>query len=89
MIAASPRSCSCRALLSHTGPPPRGSPVAAAMKRMVLDGATVITGSFNFTKAADEENAENLIIIEGKPKIAAAYARNFEAHLGHSTPFGK
>ena len=32
-------------------------------KVMVIDGETVITGSFNFTKAAEERNAENLLII--------------------------
>ena len=37
-------------------------------KVMVLDGATVITGSFNFTKQAETSNAENLVVIEGKPK---------------------
>jgi len=29
---------------------------------MVIDGKNVITGSFNFTKAAEENNAENLLI---------------------------
>ena len=29
-------------------------------KVMVIDGETVLTGSFNFTKAAQEKNAENL-----------------------------
>ena len=33
-------------------------------KVMIIDGNTVITGSFNFTKAAEEKNAENLLIIE-------------------------
>jgi phosphatidylserine/phosphatidylglycerophosphate/cardiolipin synthase-like enzyme len=57
-------------------------------KIVLIDGATVITGSFNFTKAAAEtENAENLVIIDEKPKIAAAYAQNFERHLAHSHPF--
>ena len=32
-------------------------------KIMVIDGATVITGSFNFTKAAETSNAENLLVI--------------------------
>jgi phosphatidylserine/phosphatidylglycerophosphate/cardiolipin synthase-like enzyme len=32
-------------------------------KVMVIDGQTVITGSFNFTKAAEVNNAENLLII--------------------------
>jgi phosphatidylserine/phosphatidylglycerophosphate/cardiolipin synthase-like enzyme len=30
---------------------------------MIIDRETVITGSFNFTKAAEEKNAENLLII--------------------------
>jgi phosphatidylserine/phosphatidylglycerophosphate/cardiolipin synthase-like enzyme len=32
---------------------------------MIIDGETVITGSFNFTKAAEENNAENLLVIRG------------------------
>ena len=32
-------------------------------KVMVIDGRIVITGSFNFTKAAEENNAENLLVI--------------------------
>ena len=35
-------------------------------KVMIIDGETVITGSFNFTKAAEENNAENLLIIHDK-----------------------
>ncbi len=32
-------------------------------KIMIIDGTTAITGSFNFTKAAEVRNAENLLII--------------------------
>ena len=32
-------------------------------KVIVIDGEIVLTGSFNFTKAAQEKNAENLLII--------------------------
>jgi phosphatidylserine/phosphatidylglycerophosphate/cardiolipin synthase-like enzyme len=35
-------------------------------KVMVIDGQTVLTGSFNFTKAAEEKNAENLLVLRGK-----------------------
>lgn len=52
-------------------------------KVMVIDGATVITGSFNFTKAAEESNAENLLVIRDG-QLAAKYAENWEAHLRHS-----
>lgn len=55
-------------------------------KVMLIDGRTIVTGSFNFTRAADEENAENLLVITGKPKLYAAYQKNFEAHLKHARP---
>jgi phosphatidylserine/phosphatidylglycerophosphate/cardiolipin synthase-like enzyme len=52
-------------------------------KVMVIDDATVITGSFNYTKAAENKNAENLLIIHD-PKLAQAYAKNWENHQAHS-----
>jgi len=52
-------------------------------KVMILDGQTVITGSFNFTKAAEEHNAENLVVIHDG-LIAALYAQNWKAHAAHS-----
>ena len=58
-------------------------------KVMIFDGQTVSTGSFNFTRSADVENGENLLILTGKPKIIAAYEKNFEKHLGHSKPLTK
>ena len=54
-------------------------------KVMVIDGRTVVTGSFNFTRAAEQKNAENLLIIEC-PELADLYARNWELHRGHSEP---
>jgi phosphatidylserine/phosphatidylglycerophosphate/cardiolipin synthase-like enzyme len=42
---------------------------------MVIDGETVITGSFNFTKQAEERNAENLVVIRDR-KLAKLYTRN-------------
>jgi phosphatidylserine/phosphatidylglycerophosphate/cardiolipin synthase-like enzyme len=43
----------------------------------------VITGSFNFTKAAEENNAENLLIIHDG-KLASLYIKNWEEHAEHS-----
>jgi phosphatidylserine/phosphatidylglycerophosphate/cardiolipin synthase-like enzyme len=40
-----------------------GQHTIAHNKVMIIDGETVITGSFNFTKAAEENNAENLLVI--------------------------
>ena len=52
-------------------------------KIMVIDGATILTGSFNFTKAAEENNAENLLVIQNAA-LAEKYAANWQAHLKHS-----
>lgn len=50
---------------------------------MVIDGETVITGSFNFTKAAEENDVENLLVIRDK-KLASLYMKNWQEHAQHS-----
>jgi phosphatidylserine/phosphatidylglycerophosphate/cardiolipin synthase-like enzyme len=52
-------------------------------KIMIIDKETVITGSFNFTKAAEEKNAENLLIIKSK-ELAKIYTENWNEHKKHS-----
>lgn len=63
---------------------------AAHNKVMVIDngtpGAVVITGSFNFTQAAQHRNAENLLLLRGNPTLAEAYAANWRRHKIHSLP---
>lgn len=56
-------------------------------KIMIVNRAVVITGAFNFTKAAEERNAENLLVIKGEPGLARKYLANFEEHLGHSEKY--
>ena len=51
-------------------------------KVMVIDGETVITGSFNFTKAAKKKNAENLLIIHDR-NLAEKYVKNWQEHAQH------
>ena len=58
----------------------------AHSKIMVLDDATVITGSFNFTKAAEESNAENLLVLRSR-ELAARYLENWTTHQAHSQPY--
>ncbi|MDR3411948.1 MAG: phospholipase D family protein [Formivibrio sp.] len=55
-------------------------------KIMVIDGHTILTGSFNFTKAAEESNAENLLVIDDAA-LAKKYTANWNAHLEHSEPY--
>ena len=47
-------------------------------KVIVIDGETVITGSYNFSKNAETRNNENLLIIKGNREIAAAYVAEFQ-----------
>ena len=55
-------------------------------KVMIIDGQTVITGSFNFTNAAEDRNAENLLIIKNKT-LASKYRTNWNKHSKHSEPY--
>jgi phosphatidylserine/phosphatidylglycerophosphate/cardiolipin synthase-like enzyme len=54
---------------------------------MIIDRAVLNKGSFNFTKAAEEKNAENLLVIRGDPELVKKYLANFEEHLGHSEKY--
>jgi phosphatidylserine/phosphatidylglycerophosphate/cardiolipin synthase-like enzyme len=56
-------------------------------KIMIVDREIVITGSFNFTKAAEEKNAENILVIRGNPDLTAKYIGNFDWHLRHSDAY--
>jgi phosphatidylserine/phosphatidylglycerophosphate/cardiolipin synthase-like enzyme len=55
-------------------------------KVMVVDQWKTITGSFNFTKAAESSNAENLLLITDKD-VATQYLRNWQEHAKHSEAY--
>lgn len=55
-------------------------------KVMVIDGSTVITGSFNFTASAQNRNAENLLVIQDA-ELARLYAENWQRRLNASHPY--
>ena len=67
-----------------------GDHQSAHSKVMVIDAgmpsAVVITGSFNFTRAAQHKNAENTVFISGNDALAEAYVQNWQRHRAHSTP---
>lgn len=52
-------------------------PAIAHNKIMIIDEKEVITGSFNFTKAAQNKNAENLLIIHDTA-LANLYLKNWQ-----------
>ena len=55
-------------------------------KVMVIDGQRVITGSFNFTAAAQNHNAENLLVLDDSA-LAAQYRTNWERRRAASTQY--
>ena len=55
-------------------------------KVMILDGTAVLTGSFNWSKAAETRNRENLLIIK-KKKLAARYLHNWQRALKKAIPY--
>ena len=65
---------------------------AAHNKIVVIDAGAadcaVITGSFNFTYAAQYENAENAVILRGNPPLCDAYRDNWQRHRAHALPYG-
>lgn len=68
-----------------------GQHTSAHNKVMILDvglpSAAVITGSFNFTQAAQYRNAENVLLLRGNPNLTEAYAANWRRHRSHSQPY--
>ena len=46
-------------------------------KVIIIDGETVITGSYNFSNAADRDNDENALILHS-PEVAKRYTQQFE-----------
>jgi phosphatidylserine/phosphatidylglycerophosphate/cardiolipin synthase-like enzyme len=56
-------------------------------KVMIIDGTTVLTGSFNWSRAAETTNAENLMVFRNSPALANAYTNNWMARAQHAMPF--
>jgi phosphatidylserine/phosphatidylglycerophosphate/cardiolipin synthase-like enzyme len=56
-------------------------------KYIVIDGNSVETGSFNFSKAAAQSNSENVIVVWNRPAIAAAYLNNWTHLFENGKPF--
>jgi len=67
-----------------------GEHQGAHNKVMVVDAGTasalVVTGSFNFTRAAQHKNAENIVFISGNEGLVRAYVRNWQNHIRHAKP---
>lgn len=64
---------------------------SAHNKVMVIDAdlptGMVITGSYNWSFAAQRRNAENVLIIRGQPALAGRYRMNWERHQADARPY--
>ncbi len=55
-------------------------------KVMILDEGEVLTGSYNWSAAAEEDNAENLLVLQGQA-LVDLYRADWQAHLGHARQY--
>jgi phosphatidylserine/phosphatidylglycerophosphate/cardiolipin synthase-like enzyme len=71
---------SLAAFLQENGVPTRINSHYAIMhnKFMIIDNDVLELGSFNYTQAAEERNAENVMVIRNTPRVIADYARQWE-----------
>jgi phosphatidylserine/phosphatidylglycerophosphate/cardiolipin synthase-like enzyme len=81
---------SCADLLVHSGIKTYidASHAIAHNKVMIIDSQFILTGSFNFSKAAEEANAENVLIIQ-EVDLAARFLANWRIHQTHSDPYSQ
>ena len=54
---------------------------------VLIDSRTIVTGSLDFTPAADEQNAENVLILRDQAQLQSSYENNFHSHLIHSQAY--
>jgi len=68
-----------------------GEHQSAHNKVMVIDAGTssavLVTGSYNFTNAAQYKNAENLLLLRGNDKLMKLYRDNWNVHQAHARPY--
>jgi len=55
-------------------------------KFMVIDGRHVQTGSFNYSAAAANKNAENVLVLRDAPELAALYAAEWQRLWDEAKP---
>jgi Phosphatidylserine/phosphatidylglycerophosphate/cardiolipin synthases and related enzymes len=60
----------------------------AHSKIMIVDQKDIITGSFNFTKAAEQSNAENCLILRGNKQLVDLYEQNWNWRWNETASYG-
>lgn len=57
-------------------------------KIVIIDSYTLVTGSYNFSRSAEYNNAENMVIMKTR-KLSKIYLDNFNIHKAHSNLQGQ
>ncbi len=52
-------------------------------KLMIVDKKVIVTGSFNFTRQAEDANAENLLVMRHDKALVEKYLQYYENHKVH------
>lgn len=58
-------------------------------KVIIIDDEVLITGSYNFSKAAEERNAENVLVFRGNQELVNAYLKNWHWRWNASKEYKK
>lgn len=74
-------------LVAGAGIPVRTNDRYAIMhdKVIIVDGQTVETGSFNYTRAGARKNSENVLVIREMPEIASRYLAHWQSRWSQGT----
>jgi phosphatidylserine/phosphatidylglycerophosphate/cardiolipin synthase-like enzyme len=65
--------------LAHSGVPIW----VGSQQILIIDGETLVTGTFSAASTAQETSSENLLVLRSR-ELAMRYAANWEEHLGSS-----
>ena len=64
-----------------------GPAVHGILKSVDATKNSVTVMVFSKTKAAEEKNAENMLVIRGAPELIKAYEATLRLHAGHAHPY--
>jgi len=80
VLDKSQRKRSLAGFLKENGVPVRINSHYAIMhnKFMIIDGKVLELGSFNYTKSAEEKNAENVLVLRNRTKIIKDYTTQWQ-----------
>lgn len=54
---------------------------------VLIDGRVLLTGSFDFTRQAEEQNSDSLLVIAGHPAVLAGFRKHFQDAKTHAQEF--